>query len=168
MIRVYNLTAGKSDSSTPLRSLDESQRVIVQELQTFLMQRFEAPVSIAVHKDQGAAVIGAFKEAKCALVHYLALSYGLKQVKLFRVPDAEEAFDGDLQSVSRLLTELIALGLGNIRVAATNRSERITLVDFYGVRPPIDIGELTDASASLQEAHDGVKATRTVPSVATR
>src|SRR5579859_3300186 len=84
----------------------------------------------------------AYDQARQALVRDQAYRFGLRHLVLWRVPGAAEAFDGDFTTAARLVSQLLVWGLGDLRVSATTRAERMSLIDLYGVSRPINIQEI--------------------------
>src|SRR5579859_824947 len=82
-----------------------------------------------------------FAEAREHLIREHALRCGLTLRCLARVPDVEEAYDGDFVQATRLLSDLLAWGVGGLRAVATNRTEQLELLDLYGIRIPVECTE---------------------------
>jgi hypothetical protein len=74
-----------------------------------------------------------YDKVRRLLIREHALKCRLIRRTLWNVPDTNEAFDGDFAAISRLLSQLMAWGMADFRVAGDSEPELKELTDFYGI-----------------------------------
>jgi hypothetical protein len=94
-----------------------------------------------------------YDEARRQIIREQALKLGLKYRLLSNVPDADEAFDGDIDIMVELLSRLITLGLTGFRMVATDPGELKSLASFAGPPHPFLIASVSPETLSEQESY---------------
>jgi len=107
---------------------------------------------ILYNQDGATPALGVYDGTRQVLVCDQALAFGLAQWLLTGIPDGIEAFDGNFVNSTRLISQLILWGIGDLRVLAVAHDDYVSLLDLYAERVPLQVGEISLQAAKAQEA----------------
>ncbi len=95
-----------------------------------------------------------YEKLRRLFIQEQAVRFGLQRRLLWNIPDANEAFDGDLAQICQLISQLVACGLADFRLSGSDEQEVRDLLDFYGPERRFTAVVITPKVFRAQEAQD--------------